>query len=168
MGVNGGEAKEHEELSVRRSGRRISWLLCLDADLLDGSNQLIGASPEVCRRCQPWLAIEEDDGAPDLVLRQCTEDAAYATSVTYHPLQGDPALISVPHGDPEPENSGSTMKIGGVAGPGYNLEKKKGSTLHAEEDMQMKKVKTTLVVYDIEWDILRNPDLLLHILEAIM
>ncbi|KAL5985482.1 hypothetical protein ACLOJK_027466 [Asimina triloba] len=38
--------------------------------------------------------------------------------------------MSVPYGDPESENFGSTMKTEGAAGPNHNPEKKKGSTLH--------------------------------------
>ncbi|KAL5984789.1 hypothetical protein ACLOJK_038625 [Asimina triloba] len=125
---------------------------------------------------------------------------AKRTSHGSNPPLGDPAPESVPYGDPESENYGSTMRTGGAARPSHNPGKKKGLTLYerlmrldgksqqqeievavqgqatvgtqeeeraatqgrAEEDMPVKMVKTTLVVHNTEWDILRNLDLLLR------
>ncbi|KAL5996483.1 hypothetical protein ACLOJK_026563 [Asimina triloba] len=53
-----------------------------------------------------------------------------------NPPLRDPAPESVPHGDPESENSGSTMRTGGAAGPSQNPGKKKGPTLHARLTQQ--------------------------------
>ncbi|KAL6009092.1 hypothetical protein ACLOJK_022319 [Asimina triloba] len=58
------------------------------------------------------------------------------TSHGSNPPLGDPAPESVPHGDPESENFGSTMRTGGAAGPSQNPGKKKGPTLHARLTQQ--------------------------------
>ncbi|KAL5987109.1 hypothetical protein ACLOJK_041105 [Asimina triloba] len=67
------------------------------------------------------------------------------TNLGSNPPQGDPAPISVPHGDPESKNSELTMRSRGAARLSHNLRNKKGSTLHERLTQQeQQKIEVTV------------------------